>query len=305
MDQFPTISKARTPTVSHGHGLAPATCGELVQGFLNGRDFLINSPIGLYAQVRVELDESGVIRSRTPGNFSKIEKAIAHTLALSGMGRQGVIVDIDSGIPRGKGMASSTAELVAAIRAIAHACGISCTETFITEILLHVDRSTDAVHIPGITMCDHLKGDILESFGPPPPLGFVIVDTGGEVDTELFDRNKARAIAKQNSGNLERALSLVRRGFMRQSSTDIALGATISARVNQEVLPKPLLEDLIEGTKAFGGLGVACAHTGTVLGVMFNPRVTEAKTLIDRILSLISHESLIGAFPLIEGGEGA
>ena len=288
--------------LSMGSAFATATCGELVQGMLNERDFLINSPIDLYAKSSVILNDSGIVEVEPRSGFSKVEKAVGLTLAICNFSECGAQVRMDSSIPRGKGLASSTAELVAAIKATADACGVTLPEEAITAILLAVDRSTDAVHIDGVTMCNHLEGQVFARFGEPPPLGFLIVDTGGAVETNTFDREKARYVARRHQQELSYAVTLVQKGFRLGLPSLIAKGATISAQVNQEVLWKPQLDELLHGTRQVGALGVNCAHTGTVLGVMFDPRVTTTDVLIDKIKSLVGRSALMGQHKLIGGG---
>ena len=46
---------------------APATCGELVQGAIDGCDFLVNCPIDLYATASVATVDDGGLHLRSPG----------------------------------------------------------------------------------------------------------------------------------------------------------------------------------------------------------------------------------------------
>ena len=285
-----------------GKASAPATCGELIQGFIYGQDFLINSPINLYSAIRVLLTEDSEVKVFTPGTFSKVADVVRKTLDQFGATSLGAKIFIDSMIPRGKGMASSTSELTSAIYATANACSAALEPHEVMSIILDVDKSSDSVFLPGITRCNHLTGDLLEDYGHPPPLAFLIVDCGGEVETIGFNRAHAREVAKRNAERLEKALFLLRKGFRTKNAHLIALACTISADVNQEVLFKAELSDLVEGAKEFGGLGVNCAHTGTVLGVMFDPTKTSERDLRNRVEVLVGKERIIGAHSLIAGG---
>jgi L-threonine kinase len=75
----------------------------------------------------------------------------------------------------------------------------------------------------------------------------------------------------------------------------------LSAEVNQAVLPKPLLEELRQATTEAGGLGVNCAHTGTVLGVLFDPTVTSPFPLWKRVSTLVSENQILGCWPFVGG----
>jgi len=287
-----------------GSAIAPATCGELIQGYLDGVDFLVNSPIDLFSTVKVTLIDEPIIIVDRPGHFPKLIRAVRMTLDCLGMDRYGADVAVISEIPRGKGLASSTSELTSAVYAAARASMRMISVEEVTRILLDIDSSTDGVFLPGITRCNHLTGQLLQSYGTPPALSFVMVDSGGEVETSSFDRTLARRVAECNRTKLKMALSLLGRGFNEHSAALIAQACTISTEINQEVLLKPEFEDLLFGTREFGGLGVNCGHTGTVLGVMFDPLTTETDPIVERVSQLVGRRKILGTHSLISGGLG-
>jgi len=289
------------PAFRRATALAPATCGELVQGVLGNRDFLINSPIDLYSQVGVEAGAGDGIVIRSPGDYSKVAAAARAALSQNPIPIPGIVVDIHSQVPRGKGLASSTSEIAATVLAVAEATGVDIPAQSVSNIAVSVEPS-DGVYFPGVVMYDHLRGDLLDVFGSPPPLAFLIVDCGGEVDTVTFDRQRARANAATHEKDIRRAVELVSRGFRLQSAELIAEGATLSARVNQKVLYKPQFESLLEAVRSVGALGINCAHSGTVLGVIFDPD-SPARSEIRRVVTQrMGEENIIGVHRLIGGG---
>ena len=64
--------------------------------------------------------------------------------------------------------------------------------------MISVDHSSDGVFLPGISYINHLKGNIYKKFKYIPSLSFIIIDSGGEVSTQKFDRNLARYISIKN-----------------------------------------------------------------------------------------------------------
>ena len=280
---------------------APATCGELAQGVLGQDDFLINSPMGMGAVVSVTLNNSGEVEIQTPGIFTKLATCVKRTLHFLGFPELGASVRVHSSIPRGKGLASSTAELSAGIWATTQALGSTLRPEDISRFLLEVD-TTDGVYYPGIVRINHLAGKLQESFGAPPPIDFLIVDTGGAVETNGFDRERARAVARAHHEKLSLAVAMIRRGFQSANARYVAMGATLSASVNQNVLYKPEFVDLLKGSLEAGALGVNCAHTGTVLGIMYDPRETKLEPLQERVESLIGKDRILGSYPLVSGG---
>ncbi len=279
----------------------PATCGELMQGYLDGHDFLINSPIALYAEVCVELNQSGEVEVESLLKSPKIKTAVSDTLARLGSAA-GAKVTVHSRLPRGKGLASSTSEIAAAILATADALQVNIPLQVITDMLLKIDRSTDAVHLPGIVMTNHLQGTVFEFFGEPPPLSFLLIDTGGEVSTMGFDRVHARAVAHAQRGRLRNAVKCMQTGFLHSDARLIGLAATESARINQGVLYKECLEDVIRLSLDAGAVGVNCAHTGTVLGVMYDHRHVDVERLKNSLVPLVGDKAILGNYRLIAGG---
>lgn len=281
---------------------ASGTCGELVQGYLDGKDFLINSPISFFAEAKISVKYDNSNVNTIPANYTKVEHILNKLLKFLNIQNTYFNLEMNSMIPRGKGLASSTAELTAAILAACNSLNYSISNDEISKLLIDVDGSSDGVYLPGIAHFNHLTGEIFKIYEQVPPLSFIIIDVGGEVKTHDFDRNFARAISMKHELSIRRALDLIDKGFTEQNSKFIAQAATLSSRVNQHVLHKPPLEMLIEGTREFGGLGVNCGHTGTVLGVMFDHLQTDAEYLLERVKELIHPLPIIGVFPLLMFG---
>ncbi|WGL60932.1 hypothetical protein QEJ31_04890 [Pigmentibacter sp. JX0631] len=283
--------------------IAPGTCGELLQGYIDDKDFLINSPIPYFAKASVSFNSnSNKTEFLDESKYSKINKIIEKLFSHFKIRKNiSLNLEIESKIPRGKGLASSTAELTAVLLAISKAFNKRLTDNEINNLLISVDKSSDGVFLSGISYINHLKGHIYKKFNYIPSLSFIIVDSGGEVSTQKFDRNLARSVSLKNENSLRSALKMLKEGFLSKNNKLIAEAATISARINQNVLFKDPLETLVNGTKEYGSLGVNCAHTGTVLGVMFDHKTTDQNRLLDRVHSLIYPLPILGVYPLISG----
>ncbi|MDA1228069.1 MAG: GHMP kinase [Chloroflexi bacterium] len=260
--------------------VAPGTCGELAQGMLDGVSFLVTFPIDLYATATVELrDGTGIVVASQAS--PKARHAVELTMAYLGAVEADVTLYVESSLPRGKGMGSSTADVAASIVATADALGAPLTPRQIAEIALLVEPS-DGVMFPGIALFDHRDGKIVELLGDPPPMRVAVLDFGGSIDTVAFNRSHMKGVLSRLEPEMVEAVELIRQGIRQSDIRLIGAGSTISARANQAILPKPQLERVIELASEVGASGVNVAHSGTVIGLLFDDdhqRVQYAESL--------------------------
>jgi L-threonine kinase len=93
------------------------------------------------------------------------------------------------------------------------------------------------------------------------------VRTGGTVDTVEFNRCKI-AYTRSQKAKVRLAYEMAAVGLRRRDWRLVGAAATISARVNQDILFKPGLEELIDLSRRLGAYGVVVAHSGTVMGML-------------------------------------
>jgi L-threonine kinase len=292
-----TLTEPRTATRCK----APGTCGELVQGHLDGQDFLVNCPIDLYAHATVEAHDRAGLLLHEPERFSKIRDTVtlaAHELMFELRHR----VAVASDIPRGKGLASSTADISAALQAVLQHSGVRASPAIFARLLTEVEPS-DCTHFAGIAHVNHLTGDLLDALPAPRDLRVLIVDGGGEVDTIGFDRDRARAVYRGCRDKVAGMVALLKRGLHEHRDDRVAEAATQSARISQAILHKPHLDALLALAHECGALGVNCAHSGSVLGVLYRG----AESMRDRLRERVLREfgagvSILGDHRIISGG---
>ena len=247
----------------------PGSCGELVQGTVAGMNFLVTCPINLYSQVTVSLSASTAAGS--PAG-DKTREAVRRTLEYLKVSVAGYAIQVKSELPLGKGMASSSADISAACLATAIAAGREISLEEICRIALGIEP-TDGIFWPGIMLIDHVTGKIRRSLGKPPALTIAVLDAGGEVDTIDFNhRSDLADLNRRKEPEVLRALRLVEEGIETGDCAMIGAGATASALANQPILFKPALERIREISRSYGSVGVNAAHSGTVLGVLFDSK---------------------------------
>ncbi|MFA5881884.1 MAG: GHMP kinase [Eubacteriales bacterium] len=281
-----------------GTARAPGTCGELVQGITEGVNFLVTCPVDMYSVVTVKLDKSGVIRAAA--DLPKVRLAVEKVLRFFDAGEMGAEVLVSSSLPRGKGMASSTADISAACAAAAAALGTFLTPSEIAEIALSIEP-TDGIMFPGITMFDHVQGKLARVLGPAPELEAFIVDLGGTVDTIGFNANFDLELKnREKEDKVDQALKKLERAISQADCRLAGEAATESAFANQHILCKPRLDRLLEICREAGGVGISAAHSGTVVGLLFE---ANRKPACD-VASILAGEGFHNIFRtrLIDGG---
>lgn len=280
---------------------APGTCGELMQGAIDDQDFLVNCPINLFSYAKLQPIENSGLQLTNVNRYTKIRDTIllAAEEYLIKINHQ---ISINSDIPRGKGMASSSADISAAFEAVCRHYDISLTPEIFAHIVTEIEPS-DCVNFLGVSHINHLTGRLYESFPAPRGMSVLVVDCGGEVDTVNFDRMQARNLYRENQPYLRNTLQQLKSGLLNGDLSAIAHAATKSAQLNQKIHFKPQFEELLATSMKAGALGVNCAHSGTVLGVLYRSDDELKERLINNINQRFdSNLNIVGNYHLIGGG---
>lgn len=243
---------------------APGSCGELVQGVIDGRSFLVTCPIDVYSTATLTAHSSLLVKAGP-----KVQAAVTRTLTHLAIADPAFQLSVQSALPQSKGMASSSADISAACQAVALSAGKRLTPAEIAAIATAIEP-TDGIFYPGIIRFDHLKATASRYLGEPPPITIAVFDTGGEVDTLYFNRRRdLMGLNAAKEKQVRQALDLVSKGLRTGAAELIGRGATLSAVANQPILYKPCLETVIRLAEDYAAVGVSAAHSGTVLGIMF------------------------------------
>ena len=267
---------------------------------LDGILCMVTCPIDIYSTATVELSPGGG-EIVAPADSPKACQAVRATLDYLDATGMNARLSLDSCLPRGKGMASSTADVSAAIVATASAMGRELSPEQISEIALGVEPS-DGVMLSHVAVFDHREGRIARSLGPPPPMRVVVLDFGGGVDTLEFNRADRDEALKRLEPRMKEAVSLIEEGILRGDPLRIGRGATVSAQANQQVLLNPHLEPVLELARELGAVGVNVAHSGTVIGMLFR----DDAALVERAVAIARQQlpGLQSALPchIVGGG---
>lgn len=271
-----SIDQEKLSSVSHktnreGKGKAFGTFGELLQGYLGelNSNFLVTLPIANYSYASFTADPDGTVITTTPSYKQKSQMLASMILQYYGLPCGGKLV-IESDLPVGKGLASSSADLVATARAISSCFGITLPVT-VLQTLMHKIEPSDGVMYPGVVSFHHQQVRLREFLGPLPAITIVSIDEGGELDTILFNQ-RPKPFVYEDAQEYQHLLDVISAAVRKQDLKTIGQIATRSAQLNQKLNLKQTLDDLIAICEDVEGLGVAVAHSGTCLGLLLSPQ---------------------------------
>jgi L-threonine kinase len=256
-----------------GTGLCNGSFGELLQGVLPGNHkFLVNCRICNCSRVTVRLSDPGYSPekedeyARSYSQFPKTYKGLR--IFLGDLGRHDdCLVAIASDIPIGKGLSSSTADMVAGVRALAEALSLKLKNDYVSRILTDVEPN-DGLHFDLTSAYYHTEGRLIANIDWVPPFRILGIDQGGVVDTVEFNR-RIVFFRDEQMARYQELLDAMLAALTARDADGVAAIATESARAWQPINPKIDLDDVLHLAERLGATGVINTHSGTYLGLLF------------------------------------
>ncbi|WP_367045804.1 kinase [Streptomyces sp. Je 1-332] len=274
MEAGPRPRAAGAGSAGIGVGTAFGTFGELLQGVLpeEDGDFLVTLPVARWtmATFRREPGSGGemTVRPARKTKALQLARSIGELAERQTGVSAGGTLHVDSVIPEGKGLASSSADLVATARAVGQALGVAMPPTRIERLLADIEP-TDGVLYPAIVAFHHRTVRLRGILGSLPVMAVVGIDEGGSVDTVDFNRiPKPFTLADRHE--YARLLDRLACAVRRRDLAEVGRVATRSAQMNQLLRHKWTLDPMREICREVGGLGVVVAHSGTALGILLD-----------------------------------
>jgi L-threonine kinase len=274
-DPSPSNRVLATGRPSEGRGVAPGTCGEFAQGPLpDGEQFHVTCPINKNTTVVVEICPASKYKlTGLHPHQGKLAMVIGYTCAHLGLDGIDIHARSWSDLDIGKGMGSSTADVLAGIRAVADAVG----ETLSAEQEGHLAtkvESSDGTMYPGIAAVNHETGVAIRQWDWYPEFVIVMLVPKNTVltgSTEFGGKEKLASEYAEVLADFDKAID-------DRSIEDFAATSTRAVDLNAAYLPNRYAYRLNSRLSDLGALGLNIGHTGTVCGLLF-PNTTEGRRL--------------------------
>lgn len=256
-------------------GRSFASFGEIVQGRLStGQDFLVTLPVDMWSTcwARCEpADGPSVVACE----LAKSTAAARGLLDAAGL-RTGVHLrlEVSRTMPVGKGLSSSTADMLAVVRAVRKVLGLDLDEPAISRLFAAIEPH-DALHYPSSVIYDHRQGRLLHRLEHIPAFRIVGVDAGGELSTVEYNRRLSFTPAALAA--YDRLHDDLRAAFAARDDQAIARCASRSAALHAARSAPGLLSRALERADAIGVLGLLATHSGTCSGFLLPADASDAE----------------------------
>ena len=276
---------------------APGTCGDFLQGSIDGQSFLVTCPINRYSYALSNVIQpfSKEFCALQPKS-AQARKLVQELVQQKNKNQICPPVYVRSDILQGKGMASSSADISVTAMATALAMDYDLSLKELEQICLSVEP-TDASFYQGVTQFDYIKGTISKPLGMCPPLKILVFDEGGSIDTVSFNKQadlQNKILEKESI--IQESFDLFKQGLITHDIKLIGQAATLSAFGNQRILYKPNLYDFHDVGNSYNSVGTIIAHSGTIMGLLFPVdygRIDDCKNEILRKLPQLTYVDMV------------
>nr|WP_321270638.1 GHMP kinase [uncultured Tolumonas sp.] len=269
----------------------PASCGELIQGLINGSEKLISCPIDWYSTVEVKQGSAHQFDERPLMRLAL--KATLKHLQIDESWHQKLSIRFNSTIPVAKGMASSTADIAATAVATARHFEQELSSQALAQICTSLEPS-DSTFLHQLSLFDHNRGEIHQQFEWVPDLDVLIFESPTQLNTADYHQMPRQQRLKQNEAQVTDAIRLFEQAIQTKDVTLFGQACTLSAIASQNILAKPGFEQFQHLIEQFDLPGMVVAHSGTVVGLLcYSPHHD-----CDAILAAVYCDVLQAQYPM-------
>lgn len=239
----------------------PGSFGEVLQGRVQNRDVLLSCPVNVYTNVKIS-------ESTSPSDKFKWQKAAKFLDNILTKWDYKNYVDsldiqISSHIPYGKGMASSTADLCGVYSCLLKMFKKEFNEQELIEQCIKIEP-TDSIIFNEATIFDYKKGLYKEKIGSYFKYNILAFEGENIVDTVEFNSKKLPDLS-----NADDLFEILKKAIQEKNLEKLSYVSTESIIRNQKRLYYDWIKDVINVKNETCGLGIIGAHSGNVLGIIY------------------------------------
>ncbi|NJJ35999.1 cobalamin biosynthesis protein [Clostridioides difficile] len=260
------------------YGMCPASCGEFVQGIIDDEEYLCSYAIDMYSKVYIEEKLIDINLGRRKSRLA-IEK-VFEKFNLPKKDTKNISLNIDSKIPVGKGMASSTADIGATIKATLSLIDKDLSSEEICKLAAEIEP-TDSIFIDKNSIFNPLSGNVIKYLGNLTNAKVIILEPNKMLDTmKIRLRKDYNTLKIENREIIKRSFAILEEGLKSDNLSLVGEACTLSSLANENIEKKEYLSEIIKISKKCGAYGVNIAHSGTVIGILID-KFMDDKKIID------------------------
>lgn len=259
------------------YGVCPASCGEFVQGILDNEEYLSSYAINLFSVATLE--EGKEIIQKGPKKSRRAMELVFEKFGLPVDETKNISLNIKSQIPVGKGMASSTADIGATIKATLSMLNKTLTGEEISKLAVKIE-ATDSLLLNQHSIFNPLTADIKKYLGGINDAKVVILEPSDILDTKSIRMTpNYKTYKMQNKEIIKKSFELLDEGLAKNDLNLIGKACTYSGLANENIHKKPFLEKIIDISDKYGCYGVNIAHSGTVIGILMHREMDDIRLI--------------------------
>ncbi|MEM0653629.1 L-threonine kinase [Klebsiella huaxiensis] len=244
----------------------PASCGELIQGWILGSEKLVSCPVDWYSTV--EVDYGSPRADERPLSRAMVDRLLNYWRYPADLSKE-IRIDICSTIPVAKGMASSTADIAATAVATAHHLGHPLGEITLAQLCVSLEP-TDSTLFRQLTLFDHNTAETQIACHSQPKLDLLVLESPTTLLTTDYHRLPRLEKLHAHSAVLQQAWEKIQQACETDNPRRMGEAATLSAIASQHLLPKPGFDALLTLVEECDLYGINVAHSGSVVGLMLD-----------------------------------
>ncbi|EGT4204045.1 cobalamin biosynthesis protein [Clostridioides difficile] len=259
------------------YGICPASCGEFVQGIIDDEEYLCSYAIDMYSKVYIEEKLVDINLGRYKSRLA-IEK-VFEKFNLPKKYTKNISLNINSKIPVGKGMASSTADIGATIKATLSLIDKDLSSEEISKLAAEIEP-TDSIFIDKNSIFNPLNGTVIKCLGNLTNAKVVILEPNKVLDTmKIRLRQDYNKLKVENKEVIKKSFALLEEGLKKNNLSLVGEACTLSSLANENIEKKEYLNEIIKISKKYGAYGVNIAHSGTVVGILIDKFMNDKKMI--------------------------